>query len=253
MPYFSGQGKLFAAGRDSTTGLPNTSFKFLGNVPELSVNLSTDVSEHKESVSGSRVIDFRLTRMVKCEVNFSLEEFNPQNLAIGMYGTKAEESVTTAVTNEQLPILAVGEYARVKRTNIASVSVVDSLAGAVVLNTGYTLNAVHGMIKCLVPGANQPWKINYTPAASTNVTMFSAPSQERWLRFEGLNTADTNKAVLVEVYRVILDPMSQLAMIGDDINKFPLKGNALYDATHEGDAQLGTFGRVNFTSAAVTP
>lgn len=51
-----------------------------------------------------------------------------------------------------------------------------------------------------------------------------------WLRFEGLNTAEDNKPVVVEVFRFSTDPLKELALISDNIGNFALEGSALLDA-----------------------
>ena len=55
-------------------------------------------------------------------------------------------------------------------------------------------------------------------------------STEKYMRFEGLNTADGGNPVVVEVFRFIVDPLKELALIGDGIGQFVLDGNVLADS-----------------------
>lgn len=237
MAYFSGQGKVYAAVRDGS-GNP-TVFKYFGNVPELKVGLNTDVLEHKESVSGNRLTDQRITKENKASVDLSLEEFTTDNLSLALYGTKA--TVTSAVgttTTLPTPVVA-GDFVRLGHPNVSNLAIATA-----VLHTDYELeSADHGLVRCLtaVPGGKVA---TYDHGAYTNVTMFTSSSQERWLRFEGLNTADGGKKVLVELYRVIFDPMKDFALIMDELAKWALSGSCMYDATKALDATLGGFGRV---------
>lgn len=241
MALFSGQGKVYAAERDAN-GLPKA-FKFFGNVPELKLQLSSDTVEHKESTSGSRVTDQRMVKENKTALSMTIEEFTADNLATALWGTSVAITGAT-VTNEDLPTgLLVGDYFRTKYPKISAVTTTP----ASVAGTDYQItSADHGMLKVLsaaILGSGTP-KINYTYAAVTDVTMFTKPSVERWLRFEGLNTADSNKPVLIDLYRVIFDPMKDFGLINDEFAKWELGGSALYDLTKAGDAQLGGFGRV---------
>lgn len=245
MPYFSGQGKVYVA--PVTAGAPGA-FRFVGNVPELNVQLETDVLEHKESTSGQRLTDVRLIRGKSAKFNFALEEFNKDNLALALYGA-ATTIASGSVTGEVLPsAIAVGDYVRTKFPKISTVVVKDSAGtpATLVLDTDYEItSADHGTIKFLnVTGFTQPFKVDYAYAEVSNINMFTQGFQERWVKFDGLNTVDANKPVLVELYKVSFDPTERLDLIADDIQKFPLAGNALYDDSKESDTTLGQFGRV---------
>lgn len=246
MAYFSGQGKVYAAPRG--VGGAAGAFKFLGNVPELSVAMATSVIEHKESTSGSRITDQRIVKENKASCSMVLEEFNANNLVMALYGTTTAITGST-VTGEAFPSgLVAGDFVRTKFPKISAVTIKDGAGSPVTLvaGTDYAIeSANHGLIRIISVGTYvQPFTINYTYAASTDVTMFSSAPAERYLRFEGLNTADGNNAVLVELYRVLFDPLKNFGMIQDDLAKFQLDGGVLYDTTRIADSQLGGFGRV---------
>ncbi|CAH0446249.1 hypothetical protein LMG9673_04774 [Ralstonia pseudosolanacearum] len=79
---------------------------------------------------------------------------------------------------------------------------------------------------------------------TTEIGIFTQPLPERYLRLEGLNTAQGNAKVLVELYRVAFDPLKELSLISDDYNKFEIEGSLLADPTKPFDAVLGQFGRI---------
>ena len=80
---------------------------------------------------------------------------------------------------------------------------------------------------------------------TANVTaMFTQPLPERWVRFEGLNTADSNKEVVIDLYRVAINPTKELSVIGNDLMKFELSGQVLADLTKPASGSLGQFGRI---------
>lgn len=243
--YFSGQGKLFIGTRQAngSAGV----FRYVGNVPELKIGLETSVIEHKESTSGQRLSDQRLITEDKASVEFPFEDFKKENLAVALYGVATNEAASN-VTAEAFPnLVANDDYVRLEFPNVSSVVIKDSAGtpATLVLDTDYAIeSAAHGMIQILNVGTFvQPFKADYSYATHDYVAMFSQAPPERWLRFEGLNTSDTNKPVLIELYRVFLDPLAELDAIIDEFGKMALKGSVLYDSTKVGNARLGQFGR----------
>lgn len=244
--YFSGQGRVYIATR-AMNGLP-AAMRWVGNVPELKITLETEKLEHKESSSGQRQTDLSLITGKKASVEFSLEEFTSDNLALALYGVKASITGSTVTAETLANPLAVGDYARLANGKVSSVVVKDSAGtpATLVAGTDYEVaSSDHGTLKILNIGSYvQPFKADYSYGEQVNVSLFQAAAPDLWLRFEGLNTADALKPVLIELYKVMLDPLAELALISDDLAKLTLSGAALYDASKVGDANLGQFGRV---------
>ena len=95
--YYSGQGRLLI-GERSATG-QGLNFFAVGNVTSLTIDLSVTKFEHKESMSGVRSIDATIITEQKATLKFSTESLSLDNLALGMFGTKATTSSTT-ITDE---------------------------------------------------------------------------------------------------------------------------------------------------------
>ena len=79
---------------------------------------------------------------------------------------------------------------------------------------------------------------------ATEIGIFTQALPERYLRLEGINTAQGNAKVLVELYRVAFDPLKEISFISDEYNKFELEGSLLADTTKPFDTVLGQFGRI---------
>ncbi len=241
--YFSGQGSIYLA--STTNGVPGA-FRFVGDAT-LQIALSTDVVEHQESTSGQRLIDARLQRNKKAELALTLDDWSKENLALGFYGQSATIAGGT-VTAEVLPAALVNnDYVRLAQQDVSSVVVKDSAGtpATLVAGTNYKVSsAKHGSLQILNVGSYvQPFKVDYSYAGGTNIALFTQAAPERWLRFEGINTADANKTVLIELYRALFDPSKALDVITDDFGKLELSGSCLYDATKVGDSTLGQLGR----------
>lgn len=243
--YFVGQGKVFIGQRDNL-GNPEA-LRYVGNVPSLKFSLKTDVIEHKESASGQRATDARIIKGKSAEFNCSLEDFNQENLALVLYGASSQVAAGT-VTAEAFPAgLVAGDFVALKGQKVSSVVIKDSAAApaTLVAGTDYELNADHGTVRILNVGAYvQPFKADYAKGAVTSINMLTQPLPERFIRFEGLNIADGNKPVLIELYRVAVDPLKELMMIGENVASFDLSGSVMIDALKANDPVMGQFGRV---------
>ncbi len=244
--YASFQGRVYLAIRDAL-GKP-TQARTPGNVANLSVAFKTDVLEHYESTTGQRGLDLRMGKQKNATVSLTIEEFTKENLALALYGSHQEVTagtVTTEVISATAPTL--GDRYFLAHQKISTVVVTDSAATPATLQAGtnYTADEGFGAITFLnLASFTAPIKCAYAYGAVTDISMFTAALPERHLRLEGINTADSNKRVMVELYRVAFDPLKDLSLITDDMNKFELEGSLLADTTKPYDAALGQYGRL---------
>lgn len=234
--YFSGQGVVLMGPRVTGTGPAKAGGLFeIGNCSELKLAVNTSTVEHKETTTGARAIDLRLTTEIKANLEVTIENFNGKNLAQAMRGntvTSASGSVTDeAVTGypgmiTPLPHIKISNF------------VLKKGATTLVLGTDYAVNLEAGSFKCLTGGsvvAAEALLASYSYASQDEVHGLTQPMQTIWLRFEGLNTADTNKPVVVDVFKFSTDPLKELDLIGDKVNAFQLAGTVLADLTQGSD------------------
>lgn len=247
MPYFSGQGRVYIGARD-TAGNPQ-GLSFVGNVPELKVSLSVETLEHQESTSGQRLTDLQLIKTKKGEFACTLEELIAVNLGLALYGTTIEQ-VSGTVTAEALPSpVTAGSLYLLAKQNVSSVAVKDASGTPKTLPVAqYSLNAKHGslVINDKTTGGPyvEPFKVDYAYGAAQTTALFTQPLPERWVRFEGLNTADSNREVVIDLYRVAINPAKELSVITDELLKFELSGQVLADTQKSATGDLGQFGRI---------
>lgn len=244
--YASFQGRVYLGKRDSN-GRP-IDIRSPGNVAELKLSLKTEVLAHYENQSGNRSLDHRMIKTKAATVSLVIEEFTRDNLALALYGT----AVTTAngtVTDEPVggttPVI--GDRYCLAHPKISTLVVKDSAAVPATLVEGsdYTADTDFGAIQWLdLTGFTPPLKASYAFGQVDEIGIFTQPLPERFLRLEGINTAQNNAPVLVELYRVGFDPLKELGLITDDYNKFELEGSLLADSTKPYDTELGQFGRI---------
>lgn len=241
MAYFSGQGRVFIGARD-INGIPQ-GLTFVGNVPDLKVSLSVETLEHQESQSGQRLTDLQLIKTKKGEFACTLEELIQSNLELALYGSTTV--VTTGTVTDE-PLIAAAELGKLYLLAKQNVSTVVIKAGAAtVAAEKYTVNAKHGSIMFNdITGVTGAIAASYSYGAANVTAMFTQPLPERWVRFEGLNTADANKEVVIDLYRVAINPAKDLSVIGTELMKFELSGQVLADLTKPAAGALGQFGRI---------
>lgn len=247
MSYFSGQGKVSIA--PLIAGVPGV-FRWVGNVPDFKPSFDTNKIEHKESSTGQRLLDKVITTENKAKISAELEDWSPENLALAVRG--AVNKVTAGVVNAANAItspagLVAGDVWALPNQKLTNVVIKDSAATpATVAPAKYKVDTDFGTVTVLdVTGLTLPLTATYSFDAVDNIAFFTQSIQEVAVRFEGVNTADNNRKVLVEIYRVALDPTKDLGLITNDLGKFQLEGSALIDSTKpDNDLVFGKFGRM---------
>ena len=246
--YYSGQGSLYIAERNETLGIP-LGFIPIGNVSELTLNIETTKFEHKESESGSRLIDLTIIKEKKGTFEFKLENLSLDNLSLALWGTKATVASGTVASGTpeiiKVPKNVVGGMRfPLKYPKVSTVVVKDS-AGTVTHATpaDYTVDAQNGNIiitaggaietaaKAVVdPATTVDIKVSYAYAAHVKTDAFTQSNPlTRWLRFEGLNTID-NSLVIIDMFKGQFDPMTGYGLINEDLANVSMKGSILSDS-----------------------
>jgi hypothetical protein len=312
--YYSGQGQVLLAARNPD-GSP-AGFLPLGNVSELKIAVATSVIEHKESQTGARGIDKRLTTEVKCNLSMTIDNFIRTNLATALRGVASAQAASSVVAQAHTAYL--GKITSLGKIKVSAVApkigaaaltayVNDTTAwdyrvntemgslqwndGALVgfgANMGVAITAVtvgttttltaantfvagdkvylqgltgagasalNGKMHTVVSSTGTAFVIStdtsaltitatgtpkfiaektavvvdFTWADNYIVEALTQPATELFMRFEGLNTAESNDPVVVEVFKFSTDPLKELSMITDTFQMFQLEGSVLAD------------------------
>lgn len=248
MAYFSLQGRVYLAERDAS-GNP-LDLRWVGNVPALKLALAIDKKEHKESSSGQRLTDFELITGKSGELDGILEELDVANLNL-MLQSVSTTVPSGSVTNESLGLgMAAGSIRLLANQFVSAVTVVDSTPTTPkTLPTGqYKVHPQQGAVE-LLDGTTggpyvQPYKASYTHGAAVRSGMFKAAQTAYWLRFDGIDTADGNKRVIIDLYKISVNPTKELGMITEDLGQLPFTAAVLADTSKDADGELGQFGRI---------
>jgi hypothetical protein len=128
-----------------------------------------------------------------------------QTLITGVVGT-----MSTALNNKTHNVVAIVEN--------VSVTIATATTGFLYTSGGIAVS--YGPIAL---------EVDYSYAAQNKVDALTEGAKDRYLRFEGLNTADDLKPVVVEIFKYQTSPLAELALINEGITGFELEGSALSD------------------------
>jgi hypothetical protein len=244
MPGFSGQGKV-RVGTRLVTGLPGPS-RWLGNASVFRLAQNEDTVERKESYTGNRLPNRRMTRGRGGELTITFDEYSKESMAWALLGATTALAGAGAVTNWVAPTgFVVGDTIILPDKNVSAVTVTDSTGSPKTLPSGqYTLDAFAGTIELndITTGGPyvQPFKVSYTAGAVNVIGGFKLLAPEVYVRLDGINT-DDNSRVIVDVFRARLSPARQVDFISDDFADFELVGATLADLTRSTSSAGGQF------------
>ncbi|ABE50955.1 hypothetical protein [Methylobacillus flagellatus] len=251
---FSGQGSISLGKRDAS-GKP-LGLRPVGDAT-LTIALATEVEEHTEKQTGQRLVNHRLSTKKTATTTIVADEWDIENLALALYGEVTRVTGGT-VTAEALPNpVDAGLKYLLQHNNVSDVVITDSTTGTAkaLPVSQYSVHGPGGSIvvqdKATGGPFVEPFLAAYAYGATDKVGMFTQPVPEVWLHFEGVNTADNNKPVIVDLYKVQIDPTRQLDLITDSYGTFELVGNALLDLLRPADDELGQFGSIAYPQ--ITP
>lgn len=253
--YFSGQGSVLLAERDPATGA-HLGFIPVGNVSALTLGVETTVFEHKESCSGTRGVDKQITQEIKVSVSMTLESLNKENLSLSMYGESS--LVAAASVTDEAGVAKLGKWIPMDFINISTFVMTNT--GAVityVLGENYDVDLAGGQIYLYTTAEqtaasavativeDQVLEFDYGYTDQDNIeAITSSSAPERWLRFVGLNTADSDKPITVDIYKMSIQPLAELALINEELAEMVVEGAALIDPLRTAGSKYYTVKKV---------
>ncbi len=236
--FYYGQGKVYLA-RRNTAGQA-LSWRWIGDVSALSLELEFDEKTSKASVGGRLVDSQRYVSAVNGKVTSTWHEYSKENLQVLLYSNMSSRT-PGLVTGEILPAgIQAGDNISLRYPNVFGVSITALIAGE-----DYIVDPLWGVITFLKTPAQQP-VVDYAYVGYAALPLINVAGEEFSLRYEGVNLAEKQSHILVELYRVSFDLISNLSLINNDSNLSELETSAviLHDATKSADSELGQFGRI---------
>lgn len=245
MGLLSGQGELFTAPRD-VNGNP-VDYAWVGNSPSFELNLGAEELTHKESYSGNRTTDARITTELTTDLGITLEDIKEANFNLMVQGIAAAISGGAIVGEAVLATLpVVGEHYSLKATGRVSAVTLKG-NGVTISGSLYTIDASGAIVFSSIAGITAPITADYTNAASRQVGFFKSGAPEQAVRLLGKNTAESVssdfKRYIIDIFKSRFSPSENMQFISDEFNQFVLNGSALVDTTKSQASATGQFGR----------
>ncbi|MEG0346596.1 MAG: hypothetical protein RR605_00945 [Acinetobacter sp.] len=240
--YISLQGKFYLS--EIVNGIA-AAMRYIGNVPELELEIGADVIEHKESTTGQRTTDFTMINATSVNFSGQLEEVSPENLQYILSGMM-HTVPTKTVANLSLGTIVANQEIKLEGYNLKTVAFTDSTSGTpkTVDPSGFTLDAKFGtVIFHDVADLTMPILASYTTGAVTHTTLASDFEKEYQLFFKGVNTAN-GEHVAVTLWRTKKSPETTFPLIHEELGQYEISGQALSDVTKEVDPTMGLYGHV---------
>lgn len=110
-------------------------------------------------------------------------------------------------------------------------TVVTASAGSFTVNINTTGKTITGTSATVTLPSVSGISATYDVAAQYLVNALTQALTEVAVRFEGLNTADTNAPVVVELFKLAIDPLKELSLISDSFGQFQIEGSLLADSS----------------------
>lgn len=205
----------------------------IGNVSKLSLAVTEESKELLDYTSAGGGTQNKITRIKSIEASLTLHDVSPNNIALALRGTSSAVTAAT-VSNEvvtgykggltpfeYLPDTSVPYVVKNSTGDITYIKDTDyteTRTGIIVIEGGAITNA-------------QSLKVSYTKKASHVIEGLVSSGSDYRLVLNGLNEAQSGKAVELILYRVKFSPTAGLDFIGDDFNKVEIKGAILQDTT----------------------
>lgn len=164
---------------------------------------------------------------------------------LGLVATAITVGATTAITVPNSAAIGDSVYlqgftgadAATVNGQTATVTAASATAISVSINTTGKVITVAAGSKVVDLNAAIPALASYSYSSQTLTGALTQPLTNIWMRFEGLNTANDNDPVIVEVFKFSTDPLKELALISDNYGQFVLEGELLSDSTKVSGSQ----------------
>jgi len=221
-----------------SSGTTKTQWRHLGNVTKFELTQSVETLEKKSAMSGARGLLKRVVTGTTSEIALTLDEFDPENVALALLGTASAFSQTsgTATDTAITGTVKKGQWLDTGNLKITVTGVKKAPSTTLVLGTDYEVDSDSGMIRIL-PGSSTVadgdsllWSGSYPSITSTQVQALANARIEGALRFRSASDA-VGPRYLVDVWSVSIAPDGALALLGTEFGEIGLKATVQEDTS----------------------
>lgn len=243
--YLFGQGKVEVA-EITDSGLGE--WLWIGDVSEMTLSFEEEKFTHKESYSGNRSEVRELSVGTSMNTSLTIHELSADNVALFTRGKRTSVTAGT-VTEEDLGTVDAGDVVQLANFGVSDLVISDSAATpATIAPEHYTVDEFGEIIfqSLPAPAPSMPLKASYSHTSAEQTAFLGGAKKDYALRYKGINLAEGNKPVLVELYKVAASLLQQLSLItnGNELASAPVEFKPLLDASKPANGDLGQYGRL---------
>lgn len=245
--YHYGQGRVEVAPRLSNGTLGP--WVWIGDVSELSGSISEEDFDHEESYSGLKGKVRKIYLGKSMTWSLQMHELGVENVARFTQGTATSEEAGT-VTDEDLGSVAAGDVLQLAHFGVSDLVITDSNGTPATIDPEHYEYDDFGELLFLTlpdsPAPTDPLLASYSHSEYSQAAFLNGTRSDIALRFKGVNLAEENKKVLLELYRVSPGLLQTLSMItsGNQLAQAPVEMEALLDTSKPAAGPLGQYGRI---------
>lgn len=237
--YYYGHGEAMM-GDAVAGGLPTSFSDLISQIDSLSITETVEFIEHVSKRSSIAKKDLKVVRMVSATGKMVCAKHSADLLKKYLYASKTTVTggsfsatafaKTSAAVGDILPLPG-------GKTNVTSLVITDSAGSpaTLVLGPDYEISQGKSSIKILNLGSyTQPFKAAGTEAAGSQVNLFQSPPALQGLRFEGLNKANNDAVIVIDLPKIQISPAAEWGLLNDgsDVNKYEIDFEILEDSTN---------------------
>lgn len=232
---YIGKGPVYGRDRNATEGaLP------FGNCSNLNFAVETSEITQPDYTQAGGGLANKIDRIDSVNVNLTMLDLAPRNMAIALRGTTTELAGGVTVTGETHTanpnaLIAFDFLPDASQTITVTL---DPGGSATTLSEGQDYTVTRAGIVIAESGTvtgGETIGVDYTKAAQSIIEAMTESAAEFELIFDGLNEAQSGKAVSVKVHRLKFAPTTGLDLIGDEFAELQLEGTALLDTAITGN------------------
>lgn|GEM_PF-6776627 len=247
--YMAIKGDVLVAERDSAGNAG--ALRDVGEVELCEITVDTEYLDNFTNNSPVSEQDLHVPVKRTAKGSLTLKEASAENLALALHGEVIDET-SGAFSAAAFPIgIAAGETHLLPghRTKVSSLVITDSAGSpaTLVAGTDYVADLVNGTVKFLiVTGRTQPFKAAGSEATGKKsiAILKSQKVTNKFIRVQGVNIADEEKAVVVDIFCVSLMPAKKVGLGNKaELSMYEIEMTLLADPKKAIDAQMGRFGQ----------
>lgn len=228
---YIGKGPIYARERGSSAG-----FLPVGNVSQLEFAAEENKITQPDYTQPGGGLANSVTRIDSVTASLTVLDISPRNLALAMRGSTRVE-VAGSVTGEQhtayvgalVPFDHQPDLSDYANTLVVTIDPTGTPTQAA---EGTDYEVTRAGVVVLEGGAitdGSTIEVAYDKAAADIVEALTAAGAEFEMVFDGLNEAQSGKAVTVRVHRLKFSPAQGLGLIGDEFAELQMSADVLID------------------------